>query len=69
MSVSVKTFFQGLNVNTRYYIKQFESFGIQNRFFFSEDDLMIIVNNLPRTRYKSALVVKRAFDLLEAEDV
>lgn len=69
MYVSVKTFFQDLNVNTRYYIKQFESFGIQNRFFFSEDDLMIIVNNLPRTRYKSALVVKRASDLLEARYV
>lgn len=66
MQVSVKIFFEGLNVNTRYYIKQFQSLGVDGRFFFSEDDLILIANNLPQNRYKSSLIAKRAYFLLEA---
>lgn len=64
MQVSVHSFFSGLNVDTRYYTKIFQSIGVNGRFFFSEDDLLIIANNLPQGRYKRALIVKRASDLL-----
>lgn len=69
MSVSVNSFFDGLNVNSRYYLKLFKSYGIENRFFFNEVDLMLIVQNLPRKRYKSDLVFRRASELLGASYV
>lgn len=66
MRISVKSFFENLNVDTRYYIKVFQKLGVNGRFFFSEEDLFLIKNELPTGRYKSALVAERASDLLEA---
>lgn len=66
MRISVKSFFNDLNVNTRYYIKQFQRLGVNDRFFFSDSDLSLIKNELPQGRYKSAMVVERAKSLLEA---
>lgn len=68
MQVSIKSFFDGLNVNSKYYIKQFQRIGVEGRFFLSDDDLMIIANHLPQNRYKASLIVKRAYDFLGASD-
>lgn len=68
MQVSYKTFFDGLPVDKRYFFNVFKEIGVKNRFFFTDDDLMVIINHLPQNRYKSALVVKRALDLLGAEN-
>lgn len=66
MRVSVKSFFENLNVSSKYYIKEFQRLGVNGRFFFSEEDLILIKNELSTGRYKSALVAERASDLLEA---
>lgn len=69
MQISFVAFFDGLSVNSNYYFKQFKRIGIENRFFLSSSDLRLIVSSLPATRYKSAMVVKRASEVLEAYNV
>ncbi|TDA63580.1 hypothetical protein E0765_07025 [Sulfuricurvum sp. IAE1] len=70
MSVSVDFFFSGLNVDVKHYVVRFKQIGVQDRFFLSRSDLELIVKKLPspRARYKTALVVKRAKDLLQEFD-
>ncbi|MEW5832912.1 MAG: hypothetical protein AB1763_08745 [Campylobacterota bacterium] len=70
MSVSVDFFFSGLNVDVKHFVRRFKAIGVQDRFFLSRSDLELIVNQLPssRARYKTALVVKRAKDLLQEFD-
>lgn len=65
MRIYVNDFFDGLNVNRRYFIDQFKKIGVVSRFIYTMDDLMIIKNNLPILRFKSALVVERAVKLLD----
>lgn len=69
MQISSKEFFSTLIVDVRYYTKIFLSFGVKSSFFFDEDDLYLIVNNVRTDRYKSAMVVKRASEVLEAHNV
>lgn len=66
MQVSSKEFFKSLNVDFRYYSKVFSNIGVKSVFFYDLDDLKLIVNSFPITRYKSAIVVNRAKSLLEA---
>jgi hypothetical protein len=65
MKVMCDFFFKGLRVDTNYYIKQFKSIGVKNRFILDRDDLEKIATKLPTPRYKSALVVDRAKSILE----
>ena len=65
MKVMCDSFFVGLRVDSKYYLRQFKSLGIQNRFYFDSNDLQIIVNKLPTPRYKSVLVVERAKSFLK----
>jgi hypothetical protein len=70
MKVMCDSFFFGLGVDSRYYLRQFKRLGIQNRFYFDSNDLQIIVSDLPTPRYKSVLVVERAKSFLKGfEDV
>ena len=69
MEISFFAFFDGLSVDSRYYLKQFKRIGVVNRFFLSDSDLRLIISSLPVTRYKSAMVVKRAFDVLAVHNV
>jgi hypothetical protein len=64
MQISSKDFFNGLNVDFRYYTKVFSNIGVKSTFFFDEDDLNLI-QSLPISRYKSAKVVNRAKSFLE----
>ncbi|MCX6062089.1 MAG: hypothetical protein NT103_07575 [Campylobacterales bacterium] len=66
MQVSAKEFFKILNVDFRYYSKVFSNIGVKSVFFYDLDDLNLIVDTLPVTRYKSAIVVNRAKSYLEA---
>lgn len=65
MRVKCDSLFDGLRVDTNYYIRQFKKLGVQNRFFLDRDDLEKIVNQLPTKRYKSAMIVERAKSLLK----
>lgn len=68
MRVSRDEFFKNLNLNSSYFIQKIKSFGVNEpAFYFSEEDLKLIISNLPVNRYKSALVVERAKDLLGGE--
>lgn len=67
MRYSARSFFEGLNVDSKHFLKQFKIIGVQSRFFFTSDDLKAIKEKLPVTRYKSAKIVERANNLLEAE--
>lgn len=69
MQVSAKEFFKCLSVDFRYYSKVFSNIGVKSVFFYDLDDLNLIVEALPVTRYKSAIVVNRAKSYLEAQNV
>lgn len=64
MAVSSKVFFNSLSVDTKHFIKVFKRIGVKSSFIFDYDDLKLISNEIKPVRYKSALVVKRANDLL-----
>lgn len=66
MQISSKEFFKSLNVDFRYYSKVFTNIGVKSVFFYDLDDLILISDSLPITRYKSAIVVNRAKFFLEA---
>jgi len=65
MRISCRMFFDGLSVDSRHFNLKFKEFGVKSAFFYDELDLRNIADNLPVTRYKSALVVERALKLLE----
>ena len=68
MRVSRDEFFSNLNINRKYFLKKIKSFGVDvSSFYFSRNDLELIISCLPVNRYKSALVVERAKDLLGAK--
>lgn len=69
MRISVIDFFDGLNVNSRYYLKKFKNIGVQSSFIFIDDDLERIRDHYPITRYRSAKVVERATQILEGSYV
>lgn len=64
MRVSSRSFFNGLNVSPTHFFKKFKRIGVKSRFYFTEEDLLTIKDNLPVCSYKSDIVVNRAFDLL-----
>lgn len=64
MEISYKIFFEGLNVDVRYFNSKFKALGVKSSFFYNEFDLKNIVDNLSTARYKSVLVVERASSLL-----
>lgn len=65
MKVKCDSLFEGLRVDSNYYIRQFKKLGVQNRFFLDRYDLEKIVNQLPTKRYKSAMIVERAKSVLK----
>ncbi len=68
MRVMCENLFVGLNVNRKYYVKQFKNIGVKNRFCLDRNDLETIVNKLPTSRYKSALIVERVKTVLEGSE-
>lgn len=63
MQISSKDFFRNLNVGTRYYTKVLVKKGVKSPYFFDKEDL-VLISSLPATRYRNALVVNRAKQLL-----
>ncbi len=65
MRVFESEFFRGLNVDRSHYSKVFKKLGVKNRFIYDREDLETIRDKLPPSRYKSVLLIDRAFNLLE----
>jgi hypothetical protein len=65
MLVTSKDFFDGLRVDSKYYLKVFINNGVKSRFIFDSDDLTIISSCTAFVKsYKSSLIAIRAKSLL-----
>ena len=64
MRVTSDCFLRGLKIYRPYFFKQLKRIGVNSRYFFTEDDLLSIKQNLPVNTYKTARIVERANDLL-----
>jgi cobalamin biosynthesis Co2+ chelatase CbiK len=64
MRIPANDFFNGLNVDQVHYLKRFKKIGVSSPFLFTADDLEIIIDRLPVSRYKAAMVVNRALYFL-----
>lgn len=69
MRISSHDFLNGLRIHPPYFFKAIKRIGVQSRYFFNEDDLLTIKNNLPMKTYKTALIVGRAASILEGSYV
>lgn len=64
MRVSSDEFLDGLRIYRPYFFKTIKRIGVNSRYFFNEDDLLAIKNDLPVKTFKTACIVERANHLL-----